>query len=73
MTQGYWIPVEITQSMTGWSRVVEFNEDGTKSCATKRHAQEDIAEFAEIWADNIRDQGWLEQATRHVYHTAVAG
>lgn len=65
--QGYWIPVEITQSMTGWHRVVEFNEDGTKIARFQRERQADIAEFAEVWAQNIVDQAWLTNATRHVY------
>ncbi len=66
-TQGYWIPVEITQSMTGWSRVVEFSEDGTNIARFQRQRQADIAEFAEDWAQNLRDQAWLTNATRHVY------
>lgn len=65
--QGYWIPVEITQSMTGWSRVVEFSEDGTRIARFQRERQADIATFAEDWAQNIVDQQWLENATRHVY------
>lgn len=65
--RGEWIPIEITQSMTGWKRVVEFNEDGSKIQRYQPFEQADLAEFAEFWAQNIRDQGWLEGAHKHEY------
>jgi len=64
---GEWIPIEITQSMTGWKRVAEFSEDGTKIVRYRQREQADIASFAEDWAQNIADQGWLESGQRHVY------
>ena len=69
---GEWVPVEITQSLTGWQRVVEYNDDETKIMRYQKAAQADIAEFAEGWAQNITDQGWLTNAKRHTYHDQQA-
>lgn len=65
---GEWIPIEITQSMTGWERVAEFSEDGDKILRYQKDRQGDIASFAEDWAQNIVDQGWLEFGQRHIYN-----
>lgn len=64
---GEWLPIEITQSMTGWTRVVEFNEDGDKIMRYRPDEQADIASFAETWAQNLIDQGWLTEGERHEY------
>jgi putative heme degradation protein len=62
---GEWIPVEITQSMTGWTRVVEFDDTGDKIMRYRADEQADIAAFAELWAQNITDQGWLTEGKKH--------
>lgn len=64
---GEWLPIEITQSMTGWKRVVEFNETGDKIMRYQSDEQADIAAFAEMWAQNITDQGWLTEGKKHEY------
>lgn len=64
---GEWIPVEITQSMTGWERVAEFSDDGDKILRYQKERQADIGSFAEVWAQNIVDQGWFEFGQRHSY------
>ena len=67
---GEWLPIEITQSMTGWTRVVEFNEEGDKIMRYRPDEQADIAAFAETWAQNIVDQGWLTEGVKHEYARA---
>lgn len=64
---GEWLPIEITQSMTGWTRVVEFNETGDKIMRYRPDEQADMASFAETWAQNIIDQGWLTEGKKHEY------
>lgn len=61
---GEWIPITISQSLTGWREYAQLNDDSTAVVRYHRHAQQDLAEFAELWADNLRDQGWLEQGVR---------
>lgn len=53
--------------MTGWEKVAEFSEDGDKILRYQKERQAAIASFAEDWAQNITDQGWLEFGQRHIY------
>lgn len=62
-----WIPIEVTQSLTGWSQYAVFSDDGERITRIKSAGQHDLAEFAETWADNIAEQGWLEQGVKHEY------
>ena len=64
---GAWFPISISQSMTGWREYAELNDAGTAIVRYRPQAQKDLAEFAEMWAQNIRDQGWLEDGVRFVY------
>ncbi|MCC6167945.1 MAG: hypothetical protein IT329_12020 [Caldilineaceae bacterium] len=61
-----WIPIEITQSVRAWLRYATAHANG-KGVVPLRASADDLVAFAEQWARNIRDQGWLEAATRHVY------
>ena len=60
-----WLPIEITQSMTGWASYVEMSDDGMTILQCVEYKQIDLARFAETWAQNIIDQKWLERATKH--------
>jgi hypothetical protein len=66
-TAGAWFPISISQSMTGWREDAELNDAGTAIVRYRPQAQKDLAEFVEMWAQNIRDQGWLEDGIRFVY------
>jgi len=56
---GGWMPVEITQVL-GYQRCVTFNGQGEPEGIDGR-AYADLLEFAEFWAGNIADQGWLDR------------
>ena len=42
---------------------VRMTDDATGIASYDADGQADLAEFAEIWAQNIEAQGWLEHAT----------
>jgi hypothetical protein len=58
-----WVPIEITQSLTGTQWVARLDEQGADITHIKAQAQKKLAEFTEQWARNITAQGWLEHAT----------
>ena len=60
-----WIPVNITQSIGGFRAYAELSADGSAIVRYSRKGQTDLALFCEQWAQNLRDQRWLENATRH--------
>jgi hypothetical protein len=62
-----WFPISISQSLTGWREYAELNDAGTAVVRYRHQAQKGLAEFAEMWAQNIKDQGWLEDGVRFVY------
>lgn len=59
--KGTWLPVEITQLLSGWKQLAkpDDSELGMKFIAPYDIFAE-VAEFADMWAQNILDQGWLE-------------
>lgn len=60
-----WIPINITQSMTGHRSYAELSEDGTTIVRYNCARQAGLADFCEQWAQNLRDQGWLEHGLQH--------
>lgn len=58
---GDWYPIGINQSIGGWRSYVKMTADGVGIEAYDTVGQVDLADFAEIWAQNIADQGWLER------------
>lgn len=64
---GDWLPISISQSLTGRRQYAELNNAGTAVVRYRPQAQKDLAEFAQLWAQNIQDQGWLEQGSRYHY------
>jgi hypothetical protein len=63
--QGGWAPITITQSMTGHRVYAELSEDGSAMLRYNRHYQAGLAAFCEQWAQNLRDQRWMENAVKH--------
>jgi hypothetical protein len=60
---GEWCPIGIHQPLGGWRSYVKMTADGTDIEEYEEFGQADLADFAEIWAQNIADQGWLEQGS----------
>lgn len=57
-----WTPLAIGQVMTGWREVAWLNADGIALDRYLPLAHKEVAVFAEIWAKNLIDQGWLTDA-----------
>ena len=55
---GGWMPVEITQTL-GYRRALTFNDAGQPAGIDAR-AYAEMLLFAEFWAVNIQQQGWLD-------------
>jgi hypothetical protein len=68
---GIWFPIFISQSLTGWREYAELNDAGTAITRYQPQAQKDLAGFAEMWAENIRHQAWLEEGV--LYMDVVGG
>lgn len=66
-----WVPIEITQSMTGYTSYVQLTDDGKGIKRYSEKGQADLAEFTEQWAQNILDQGWLENGTLQIAETLL--
>ena len=62
-----WVPIEIQQVM-GYRRVARLNDDGSAIDAVNLRGQADVASFSNLWARNIRAQGWLEYGIRPEAH-----
>lgn len=58
-----WYPLEVTQTIGGHRSYVRLNEAGTEVRWVNQRPQLDLARFAEMWAQNIQDQGWLTNAS----------
>ena len=71
--KGDWAPIGITQSFGGWRSYVKMRMDGNGIEAYDREGQADLADFADVWAQNLADQGWLECGTCTRSSAAVAG
>jgi hypothetical protein len=65
-SDGSWKPIEVSQSLFGWRQYVMFSPDGKRITLINRAAQRDLAEFAETWAQNISEQGWLAHGQLHI-------
>ena len=62
--QNQWLPVNITQSMTGFRAYAELSADGRAIVRYNQKHQANLASFCEQWAQNLRDQRWLENAVK---------
>lgn len=68
-----WIPLEITQSLTGWLQLAPRGFTGPLRTGSRTPMFAEVIEFAETWADNLVAQGWSEKGERHVYAELSTG
>ena len=61
--QGEWIPLEITQSATGWTAYARLSSDSQRIVRSNPCGQAQLATFTERWARKLLGQGWLEGST----------
>jgi len=61
---GPWMPIEVMQRIGGYRIYAVLSPELDAIVSVLPKEQADLASFAEMWAENIRLQGWLEQATR---------
>jgi hypothetical protein len=54
-----WIPMGITQVLGGSRSYATLTGDGTRLVCISPSRQADLAEFTEMWAQNLVDQQWL--------------
>ena len=66
--KGAWLPLNITQSMTGFTRYAVFDSREELIVENER-GQRQLADFANTWANNIEAQGWLENGVKYDYRT----
>jgi hypothetical protein len=69
---GDWCPIGINQSIGGWRSYVKMTADGAGIEACDTVGQAELVDFAEVWAQNIADQGWLEQGSCTDSYVSVA-
>lgn len=55
---GEWVAIEIQQPI-GYQRVAHLNDTGTAIETVNLRAQADLASFTNLWARNIKEQGYL--------------
>lgn len=61
-----WVPIEVTQRIGGHRIYAVLSEDLDDIISVLPSPQADLAEFAEIWAENIVMQGWLDEGVQVV-------
>jgi len=61
-----WLPYAITQVIGGYQNAVEFNGDCTQILRYAPRLMRSLAEFGEMWAGNIKTQGWLDAKVVYV-------
>jgi hypothetical protein len=59
-----WIPLDVMQLMGGYRAYAVLTPDLQEISLVAPDSQADLADFAEIWAQNIEDQGWLEHGQK---------
>jgi hypothetical protein len=61
-----WIALAITQAVGGNRTYAHLSNDGTRLVRYHKTAQASLADFVNMWAQNIKDQGWLEHGVKHL-------
>lgn len=56
-----WMPIGITHAFGGSHTYAVVAADGTQLVCLNHPRQADLAEFTEMWAQNLIDQRWLER------------
>ncbi len=57
-----WVPIEVMQRLGGHRVYAHLTEDYEAIADLLPAPQADLADFAEMWAQNIEAQGWLDVA-----------
>lgn len=63
---GPWVPIEVNQRIGGYRIYATLSEELDDIVAFLPHEQADLANFVEMWAQAIRDQGWLEDGVPYI-------
>lgn len=69
---GDWCPIGMHHPLGGWRSYVKMTLDGAGIETYDTVGQSGLADIAEVWAQNIADQGWLEQGSCTDSFVAVA-
>lgn len=62
--EGAWLPIAVRNSLAGLRTYAEVSEDGLTLLRYFRAKQASLAQFVELWAQNLIDQGWLTQGVK---------
>lgn len=66
---GTWVPIEVNQRIGGYRIYATLSEELDDIVAILPQEQADLANFVEMWAQAMRDQGWLEDGVPYVEPT----
>lgn len=67
-----WIPIGVKQVFGGEKTYAWINKTGTAIERYLPYWQNDLAQFGNMWAQNIIDQRWYENAAKHVWSANAA-
>lgn len=59
-----WVPIEVTMPIGGYRVYAALSPALDDIVSVLPARQADLAEFADMWAQNIIDQGWLDIASQ---------
>ncbi len=57
-----WVPIAVAQVLPGYRIYAHLTPDGQKIANVDSVPQTDLAGFGNVWARNIKNQGWLDRA-----------
>lgn len=63
-TQGHWIPYEFRRITAGHRAFAIFDPGNEQLIVTDASNQAELARYTDLWADVLREQGWLEHAQK---------
>ena len=66
LSDGQWIPIEITQMATGWLAFAKVDRQGQRLIRINSCGQEALAQFCDRWASKLEQEKWLELGIPYV-------
>jgi hypothetical protein len=63
---GLWVPLEVNQRVGGYRIYGVLSPEFDEIVSILPARQADLAGFAEVWAANIVEQGWLQDGIQYV-------
>lgn len=66
-----WVPIEVNQPIGGYRIYASLSAGLDDIVAILPGRQADLAQFTELWARNIRAQGWLDEGVTAQNHEEV--